>query len=153
MVSLLVFIAFVAAAATVASQFGPSQWYIALQKPDWTPPNWLFGPVWTLLYVGIAVAGWLVWRAKTTERVKPFVLWAVQLMLNALWPWIFFGLQRPNLAFADIVFLLIAICGFIVIVRETSLPAAWIFLPYALWVGFAAALNFTIWRLNPITAG
>jgi len=153
MMSLLVFIALVAGAAAVGSQFGPSPWYVALQKPDWTPPNWLFAPVWTLLYIGIAVAGWLVWRAKNADRAEPLTLWFVQLVLNALWSWIFFGLHRPDLAFADISALLVVICGFIVRARKTSLSAAWLFLPYALWVGFAAALNFTIGRLNPITSG
>lgn len=153
MVSLLVFISLVAAAAAVGSHFGPGPWYLALQKPGWTPPNWLFAPIWTLIYVGIALAGWLVWRVKNAERVKPLMLWSAQLILNALWSWIFFGLQRPDLAFADIVLLLIVICGFIVSVRKTSLTAAWLYVPYALWVGFASALNFTIWRLNPITSG
>ncbi len=153
MMSLLVFISFVALAAVLGSHFGPDPWYIALQKPDWTPPNWLFAPVWTLLYLSVAVAGWLVWRAKNTDRAEPLTLWFVQLVLNALWSWFFFGLHRPDLAFADITLLLLVICGFIARASKTSLSAAWLFLPYALWVGFAAALNFTIWRLNPITSG
>ncbi len=153
MISLLVFIAFVAAAAVVGSQFGPGPWYLALQKPNWTPPNWLFAPVWTLIYIGIAVAGWLTWRANSTDRARPLALWFVQLILNALWSWIFFGLQRPDVAFADIVLLFMFVCGFILSIRKTSPAAAWLFFPYALWVGFASALNFTIWRLNPMTPG
>jgi translocator protein len=147
--ALLVFIMLVAAAAVVGTQFGPGPWYVSLQKPEWTPPNWLFAPVWTTLYVGIAVAGWLVWRARKTAKVTAIVLWGIQLILNGLWSWLFFGLQRPDLALADIIALLVVICWFIAAASQTNRMAALLFVPYALWVGFASALNFAIWRLNP----
>ena len=146
--SLTVFIAIVAAAALVGSQFGPGPWYIALQKPSWTPPNWLFGPVWSVLYIAIAVAGWLVWRSKAVSVTKPILLWLLQVILNGLWSWLFFGMRRPGLALIDIIALLLTICCFIATANGTSRVAAWLFVPYALWVGFATALNFAIWQLN-----
>jgi translocator protein len=92
--SLLLFTSLVALVAAFGAQFEPGTWYSQLQKPDWNPPNWLFGPVWTLLYIGIAVAGWLVWRE--TPRVQPALqLWGLQLIANGVWSWLFFGL--PNL--------------------------------------------------------
>jgi tryptophan-rich sensory protein len=146
--SLIVFIAMAAAAALVASQFGPGPWYASLQKPSWTPPNWLFGPVWSVLYIAIAVAGWSVWRSKAVSVTKPILLWLLQVILNGLWSWLFFGLRRPELALIDIIALLITICCFIATANGTSRVAAWLFVPYALWVGFATALNFAIWQLN-----
>ncbi|MGE0260997.1 MAG: TspO/MBR family protein [Alphaproteobacteria bacterium] len=135
-------------AALVGAQFGPDGWYAGLAKPSWTPPGWLFAPVWTVLYLLIATAGWLVWRAARAMAVFPVILWAVQIMLNGAWSWLFFGLERPGLALLDIAGLMVAIVAFIVAARRFSPAAAWLFLPYALWVGFAAALNFEIWRLN-----
>lgn len=146
--SLLVFLALVAAAALVGTQFGPGPWYLALQKPSWTPPNWLFAPVWTLLYGAIAVAGWLVWHSKAISVTKPILLWLLQLIFNGLWSWLFFGLRRPDLALIDIIALLVTIGCFIASANPISRVAAWLFVPYALWVGFATALNFAIWQLN-----
>lgn len=150
MLALLVFLALVAGAAAVGAQFQPGAWYAALAKPDWTPPNWLFAPVWTALYVAIATSGWLVWR-RTPRVGAPLALWAAQLVLNAAWSWLFFGLHRPGLAVADIVVLLAAIAGFIVASRRVSPAAAALFVPYLLWVAFATALNVAIWRLNAAT--
>jgi len=147
-VSLFIFIAMVAAAALVGTQFGPGPWYVALQKPSWTPPNWLFAPVWTVLYVVIAFAGWSVWRSKAISVTKPILLWLLLLILNGLWSWLFFGLHRPELALIDIIALIITICWFIASSKNISRIAAWLFVPYALWVGFATALNFSIWQLN-----
>lgn len=146
--SLTIFFAMVAAAALVGIQFGPGPWYVALQKPSWTPPDWLFGPVWTVLYIAIAVAGWSVWRSKAVSVTKPILLWLLQVILNGLWSWLFFGLRRPELALIDIIALLITIGCFIATASRTSRVAAWLFVPYALWVGFATALNFAIWQLN-----
>ena len=146
--SLLIFIAMAAAAALVGTQFGPGPWYVALQKPSWTPPNWLFAPVWTVLYVAIAVAGWSVWRSKAVSVTKPILIWLLQLVLNGLWSWLFFGLHRPDLALVDIFALFITIGWFIASASKISRVAAWLFVPYALWVGFATALNFAIWQLN-----
>jgi tryptophan-rich sensory protein len=149
MASLLVFVALVAVAALSGARFQPGDWYLALAKPAWTPPGWLFAPVWTLLYLAIAVAGWLVWRAASRRRGAPLALWGAQLVLNGIWSWLFFGLHRPDLALVDIALLWAAIGAFVLAARPVRLAAAGLFVPYWLWVTFAAALNFAIWRLNP----
>lgn len=144
--SLALFAALVVAAAFTGSQFEPGAWYEALGKPTWTPPRWLFAPVWTLLYIAIAVAGWLTWRQTLRPATPSLLLWSAQLLLNASWSWVFFGLQEPTLALANIVLLLTAIVTFIV--ATESRVAAILFVPYAVWVGFATALNLEIVRLN-----
>jgi translocator protein len=138
----------VLAAALFGGMFTPGDWYASLEKPSWNPPGWVFGPVWTILYVMIAIAGWLAWRGRDRSRL-PITLWGGPLLLNALWSWLFFGLERPGFAFVDIVILWLLIAAFIVSAWRISRPASLLFVPYALWVGFAAALNFAIWRLNP----
>jgi translocator protein len=149
MKSLFVFLLVVAAAAAVGGYFPPGPWYASLSKPAWTPPNWIFAPVWTLLYIGIAVAGWMVWR-RNGSRVGPsLALWGAQLVLNAAWSWFFFGEHRPGVALADIGALLACIIAFIVVTYGACRPAAYLFVPYALWVAFATALNHALWRLNP----
>ncbi|MDH3420105.1 MAG: tryptophan-rich sensory protein [Gammaproteobacteria bacterium] len=146
-VYLLGFLVITFGAAAFGAQFMPGPWYAALVKPAWTPPNWLFGPVWTVLYVLIALSAWLVWRAQPRLSV-PLGLWFAQLGLNAIWSWLFFGLERPGLAAIDIVALLVAIIATAVAFARASRTAAFLLLPYALWVGFATALNIAIWRLN-----
>jgi len=146
-ISLVVFFVLVAAAAAFGAQFSPGEWYEGLRKPSWNPPNSVFGPVWTAIYICIAVAGWHVWLR--TERATPaLLLWCAQLALNALWSLLFFGLHRPDLAAVDIVLLLAIIVAFIVTARRHSKLASGLFIPYALWVAFATSLNLTIVRLN-----
>lgn len=148
MLSLLVIAALVALTAVTGAQFEPGQWYTTIAKPAWTPPSWVFPPVWGALYVAIAFAGWLAWR-KERRIVSPLMLvWLGQLMLNAAWSWLFFGLHRLTLALVDIVLLLGLILAFIVLAWPRSRPAAILFLPYLAWVGFAAALNARIVQLN-----
>lgn len=130
------------------SQFPPGEWYAALAKPRWTPPSWVFGPVWTLLYVLMGVAAWLVWdRHRNAARVA-LNLFVLQLIVNAAWSWLFFGLRSPALAFAGIVLLWALILATVIAFRRLRPPAAALLLPYLAWVTFAAALNFAIWRLN-----
>jgi benzodiazapine receptor len=137
----------VGAAVTVRSV---ATWYATLGKPAWSPPNWVFGPVWTLLYLMIAFAGWLVWRERGWSRgAVPLGLFAVQLALNAAWSPLFFGLRSPAAALVDIAALWIAIGATIVSFRRAVPLAALVLVPYWLWVSFATALNFAIWRLNP----
>jgi len=123
-------------------------WYAMLIKPQWTPPNWVFGPVWSTLYAMMAVAAWLVWRQGRSETQHALRFFAVQLTLNVLWSALFFGLRMPGLAFAEIIFLWLAIGATTLTFGRTSTAAALLFVPYFAWVGFAAILNFTIWRLN-----
>ena len=124
-------------------------WYAALHKPQWNPPNWIFGPVWTFLYCCMAVAAWLVWRQGgfTAARV-PLLLFAVQLALNVIWSGIFFRLRSPGAAFAEVVLLWILILATTIAFRPVSLTAAWLMAPYLAWVTFATVLNATIWRMN-----
>jgi tryptophan-rich sensory protein len=143
----LVFFAITFAIAAVGALFTPGPWYEALAKPAWTPPGWVFAPVWTALYAMIAVAGWLIWSARARID-SALLLWGVQLALNGIWSWLFFGLENPGLAAVDIVVLLLAIVATIRAFAPVSRPAAALLLPYALWVGFATALNIAIWRLN-----
>lgn len=148
MPALLVFFALVIVTALSGVQFQPGEWYDALNKPSWNPPAWVFGPVWTLLYVLIAIAGWLVWRVERRITTPAMLAWIAQLILNGMWSWLFFGLHRPWLALIDIFALLAAIVAFIVLARPVSKNAGRLFFPYALWVAFAASLNFQIAQLN-----
>lgn len=150
--SLLVLLAFLVAVlfvGAIGALFTPGAWYASLNKPAWNPPNWVFGPVWTTLYIMIAVSGWLVWRcgAVAGRRLAMFV-YSVQLVLNAAWSWLFFGLQRPDLAFVEIVLLWVAILLSVLVFRRLSNLAAVLLIPYFLWVTFATFLNWTLWRLN-----
>jgi tryptophan-rich sensory protein len=121
-------------------------WYPALAKPAWTPPAWLFGPVWTLLYPMLAVAGWLAWREGRSRGGT--LVYLLQLTLNAAWPWIFFGERRVDLALACVVALFLAILATIVAFWRVHRGAAVLLLPYVAWVGFASVLNAAIWWLN-----
>lgn len=137
-------------AASPGALFMPGAWYAALNKPPWNPPNWVFGPVWTALYLAMAVAAWLVWRCGgvSTQRLA-LTLFLIQLALNAAWTPIFFGLQSPGLAFGEIVLLWGAIAATLVAFFRICRPAGWLLVPYLAWVSFAAVLNFTLWRMNP----
>ena len=151
---LLLFIAIVAAAAYTGARYLPGAWYASLAKPAWTPPNWLFGPVWTAIYLMIAVAGWLVWQS---EEDAPATndgqgaakgLWIAQLALNAAWSPTMFGAQHIGLALVIIGLMWLAIAAFIATTWSRRRIAAWLFVPYLAWVAYASALNFAIWRLN-----
>lgn len=135
--------------AVLASLPAPGEWYAALRKPAWTPPGWLFGPVWTALYVMMAFAAWLVWHhGGFAYQGRPLGAYLAQLGLNGLWSWIFFGWQRPGLAFGEILLLAAAVAVTLRLFARVSKPAAWLLAPYLAWLAFAAALNFSIWRLN-----
>lgn len=144
--ALPVFVVLTALAAAFGAQFRPDAWYVSLVKPAWTPPNWLFAPVWTALYCAIAVAGWLAWRAEGAGRAV--AIWAVALALNAVWSWLFFGRHTIGGALIDIALLWLSIAAFIVSAWPQSRLAGALFVPYLAWVSFAAALNLAIWRLN-----
>ena len=137
------------AAAWAGSRFMPGAWYAALAKPSWNPPNAIFAPVWSVLYGLMAVAAWLVWRrAGFSGAGAALGLFAVQLILNALWSYLFFGRHQPGLAFGDIVVLWVAILSVVLLFWRVDRVAGALLLPYLAWVGFAAYLNFTLWRLN-----
>lgn len=125
---------------------GPDQWFAALQKPAFNPPNWVFAPVWSTLYVLIAIAGWRCWERDS--RSVPMALWWLQLVLNFAWTPIFFSLHAIGAALLVIVGLLAVILIFVATSWRRDRAAAMLFLPYAAWVAFAAVLNAAIYQLN-----
>ena len=122
-------------------------WYSTINKPSFNPPSWVFGPVWITLYAMMGISLYLVWRSGNRSWLV-FGVFGLQLILNALWSILFFGLHSPGLAFAEIILLWLSIIASIVLFFGTSRPAAYLLIPYVLWVSFAAVLNFAIWRLN-----
>ncbi len=138
-------------AATPGALWPVDRWYFDLAKPSWNPPNWVFGPVWTLLYLMIGVAAWRAWRARA-----PMAPWAVQWALNFAWTGIFFGAHAMGLAFAEICLLWAAIAWAMATAVRHDRTAAALIVPYLAWVSFAAALNLALWSLNaanqPLTA-
>jgi benzodiazapine receptor len=137
--------------AAIATAPAIPGWYATLAKPAWTPPGWLFGPVWTILYVLMGAAAGLVWsrHAGSRDGRRSLVAFAAQLVLNAAWPFLFFGLRSPGAGLVEILVLWGAVVTVAVWWRRLE-PAAFLLLvPYVLWVSFAAVLNAAIWRLNP----
>jgi tryptophan-rich sensory protein len=124
-------------------------WYSSLNKPSWNPPPWIFGPVWSLLYMMMAVAAWLVWReGGWKQHGRTLGLFLLQWLLNALWTPLFFGMHRSGLAFAEIIMLWIVLAATLRLFWQVSKVAGVLLVPYLAWVSLAAALNFAIWRLN-----
>lgn len=121
-------------------------WYVALHRPPGTPPNWVFGPVWSLLYAGMAVAAWLVWRRIGASR--PLRLWGWQLIVNALWTPAFFGLRNPALGLGVIVLLVVLVAATARVFWRVRRTAGWLMLPYLAWGCYAAYLNAGFWWLN-----
>jgi translocator protein len=152
LLGLLVFLVLVFAASAIGSvltAMGQPEWYDTLRKPEWTPPGWLFGPVWTALFFAMAIAAWRVWTRTGWAGIRgPLGLFLVQLALNVAWSGIFFGLRMPGLAFFAIVVLAAVIAATLVAFWRVSRLAGWLMVPYLLWVLFAAALNLSIWQLN-----
>ena len=138
---------FAAAGIGSASTRAGLGWYRSLQRPAWAPPNWLFGPVWTALYLTMAVAAFLIWRRRGAWSL-PLGAYVIQLALNAAWPALFFGLHSPLAAFVEICVLWAAIVLTILLFWPVRRLAAVLLLPYLAWVSFAACLNFAFWRLN-----
>lgn len=128
--------------------------YQQLERPGWAPPAWLFGPVWSVLYLMMGVAAWWVWRAQGgTLHRKAHGLFAAQLALNALWSWLFFGWHQGGLALIEVLLLWAMILATVLSFNKLSRTAAVLLLPYLAWVSFAAVLNFSLWRLNPVLLG
>ena len=135
--------------SALASSLGDRGWYNSLHRPGWTPPGAVFGPVWTLLYIMMGSALWLVWQSKGRSGSPLAVsLFAVQLVLNVAWSPIFFGLHHPGWAMIDLAALWVAVLATTLTFWTITRPAALLLMPYLLWCSFAAALNFAIWRLN-----
>jgi len=135
--------------APLAGMFSPpGEWYASLAKPSWNPPGWIFGPVWTILYIMMAVAAWLVWKSGSPRL--PLGIYGVQLILNAAWTPAFFGAQQIGLAFAIIIALWLAILVTLGSFMRANKLAGWLLVPYLAWVTFAAFLNYTLWQMNSL---
>lgn len=131
-----------------------SVFYARLIQPAWAPPAWLFGPAWSLLYTLMAVAAWLVWRKYGFRGASAALsLFVAQLVANALWTWLFFGLNRGALSLAEIAVLWLLILATLVAFWPLQRLAALLLVPYLAWVSFALALTFSLWRLNPVVLG
>jgi benzodiazapine receptor len=147
-IALVVFLGVNMAAAMSGALFRPGAWHRWLKKPSWNPPNWLFAPAWTVLYLMIAVAGWRVFEARGWDAWPALAVYAVSLCLNAAWSGLFFGLKRPDVAFFELLALWASIALMIFMFAPIDALAAGLLVPYLCWVTFAGALNFAIWRLN-----
>lgn len=135
--------------AYIASQFEPGEWYQNLTRPAWTPPDWIFAPVWTALYLMMGLAAWLIWRQRGLKAAaKPLGFFLFQLILNGAWSWLFFGQHKIGFAFAEIVLLWIAIFITLILFWKRTAWAGILLLPYLVWVGFASVLNYAFWRMN-----
>lgn len=147
--ALLIAAALVAAGGSMVGMESVRGWYSGLEKPAWSPPNWLFGPVWTVLYLMMSLAAWMVWLRRGQEFARlALCIYAFQLLLNAAWSPLFFALQNPTLALLDCIALWIAIATTIALFYQVRSLAAWLLVPYLLWVSFALSLNAAIVALN-----
>ena len=133
----------------LATATSVTTWYSTLNKPGFTPPNAVFGPVWTLLYVLMAVSAWRVWRTPGPAKARQAALgfWAAQLLLNFLWSFLFFGLRAPGVALAEVL-VLVALATTLVLSWRVDRIAGLLLAPYLAWVAFASLLTFEVWRLN-----
>jgi tryptophan-rich sensory protein len=149
-VSLIVFVLLAMAAAASGAIFKPGSWYKALAKPPWRPPDWLFGPVWMILYGTIAVAGWMVYEAAGLAGASTaLTIYVLHLLLNAGWSAVFFGMKSPGWGLLEVIGLWASIVATILAFLPVYPLAGYLLLPYLVWVSFATALNFRIWQLNP----
>lgn len=147
--SLVAFAAVTFVAAMSGGYFRPGQWYRDLRKPSWNPPDFLFPIAWTLLYAMMAAAAWIVWReAGWPAALVPIALWGLQLVFNALWSALFFGMRRMDYALIDVALLWVSIAATIAAFWVHSPLAAWLMVPYLAWVSFAAVLNLVLLRMN-----
>jgi benzodiazapine receptor len=138
-----------AAVGSLLTQPSLGEWYAQLRKPAWTPPNWVFGPVWSALYLSMAVAAWLIWRNAGTAGARfALTLFGIQLGLNVAWSGVFFGLRLPGIACLEIAVLWLAIAATTAVFWGRNRTAAMLMVPYLAWVTFAGVLNAAIWSLN-----
>lgn len=147
-------VCFATAAIGAVASVQTKSFYGELVQPSWAPPASVFGPVWTILYAMMAIAAWMVWReGGFSAHRNALILFGVQLVLNALWSWLFFAWHRGGWAFADIVVLWMLILATLIAFWQVRPLAGALLVPYLLWVSFATALNFSVWRLNPQILG
>lgn len=142
-------VTFAAAAAGSIASVRAGEFYQVLSRPSWAPPSGVFGPVWTVLYCCMAVAAWLVWREERKQRFAALFVYVVQLVLNALWSWLFFAWHEGRWAFVEVLVLWGFIAATLVLFWRIRKAAALLLVPYFLWVSFASCLTLAVWRLNP----
>ena len=137
-------------ASSIVTQNGVQTWYPLIEKPSFNPPNWVFAPVWTILYLCIAVAGGIIWNKIESNPLakRAMLLFVIQLILNTLWSFLFFGLRNPLIALIEIILLLLVIYETFILFNKIDRTAGYLFIPYLLWVAFALLLNASIWWLN-----
>ena len=147
-------VSFIAAAIGAAASVRAGSFYTQLVRPDWAPPPEVFGPVWTVLYALMGISAWMIWRVGGFRAARTaLTLFLVQLVVNALWSWLFFGWHLGALAFADIVVLWALVLATLIVFWRLNRWAAALLVPYLLWISFAAALNLAVWQLNPQILG
>lgn len=147
-------LSFAAAAIGAVASINAGEFYQQLTRPDWAPPGWLFGPVWSVLYLLMGIAAWLVWRERGFRNAQAALsLFIIQLAANALWTWLFFAWQSGALAFIEILILWTLILATIISFWRVRPLAGALLLPYLAWVTFAVSLTFATWRLNPQILG
>ncbi len=149
LIGFLLAVAVIAGAGSLFTSTGVSTWYRQLIRPSWTPPDWLFGPVWTVLYIGMAVSVWLVWKQRLPRSRWAIAVWLLQLLLNGAWSPIFFGAHSIGGGLITIVLLWLAILATVSVFWRVSRVAAILMLPYLAWVTFASVLNLALWKMNP----
>ena len=143
-------VSFIASAIGAVVSLQADQFYTKLIRPDWAPPPFIFGPVWTVLYALMGVAAWLVWRAEGFRAARvALTLFIIQLIPNAAWTWLFFARQQGGLAFWDILVLWVLIVATMIAFWRIRPVAGILLVPYLLWVSFASVLNYAMWQLNP----
>lgn len=151
--SVLVLLLFLLASAITAftgSQFQPGEWYVQLEKPEWTPPNYAFPIAWSFLYTAMAVSAWLVWRELGFSRGRTaLILHGIQLCANAAWSWLVFGLHQLRAGLLDLTFLWAAVATMMFVFWRARPLAGALQVPYLLWLSYAWALNFALWHMNP----
>jgi translocator protein len=146
--------AFAAGSVGAIASSRAASFYGQLSQPTWAPPAWLFGPVWSVLYISMALAAWLVWRERGFRGARTALcLFVIQLIANALWTWLFFVLQQGALSLAEIVLLWLLVAATVLSFWPIHRLAALLLVPYLLWVSFASALTWSLWRLNPAVLG
>lgn len=142
-------VSFAAAALAGLASADAGSFYQQLQRPTWAPPGWLFGPVWTLLYLMMGVAAWLVWQRRSALSTRALILFLAQLGANVLWTWLFFVWRLGLAAFVEIVVLWCLVLATLIVFWRVRPLAGLLLVPYLAWVSFATALSYTIWQLNP----
>jgi tryptophan-rich sensory protein len=142
------FLAAAFGAASTGAIFQPGAWYRTIAKPGWTPPDWLFPIAWTILYIAMSVAAWWVSLSPSIWALPALAAWSWQIVMNALWSPVFFGMKRPGAAMIVMVFLWLAVAVTTLAFWHVERLAGWLMLPYLVWVSYAGALNLAIWRMN-----